>query len=210
MAGLINIAVAFTAVAKKNDGILRVLSEEMVNAGIDTPLSVCHFLSQMSHESSGFSSLVENLNYSSEGLARVWPKRFAKDGKPNDLAKRLHRNPQGIANHVYANRMGNGSPESGDGWRYRGRGIIMITGAYNFEKYSKIIFGDSRLLENPDLASDISVAAKIACAYWNENKLNELAEKDDVVAITKIINGGLVGIEHRKELLNKAKKSIGI
>ena len=205
MSGLINIAVAFTAVAKKNDGILRVLSEEMVNAGIDTPLRICHFLAQMSHESAGFTVLQENLNYSAKGLLQTFG-RYFKDGSE----VRYARKPQMIANRVYANRMGNGAEDTGDGWKYRGRGIIMITGAFNFEKYSKIVFGDKRLLDNPDLASEISVAAKIACAYWNENKLNELAEKDDVVGITKIINGGLVGIEHRKELLNKAKKSVGI
>lgn len=205
MSGLINIAVAFTAVARKNDGILQVLSEEMVNAGIDTPLRVCHFLAQMSHESAGFTVLQENLNYSAQGLLKTFG-RYFKDGSE----VRYARKPQMIANRVYANRMGNGAEDTGDGWKYRGRGIIMITGAFNFEKYSKIVFGDKRLLDNPDLASEISVAAKIACAYWNENKLNELAEKDDVVGITKIINGGLIGIEHRKELLNKAKKSVGI
>lgn len=210
MAGLINIAVAFSAVARKNDGLLSVLSEEMIKAGIDTPLRICHFLAQMAHESAGFTILQENLNYSADGLARIWPRRYAKDGKPNELALRLHRNPQGIANHTYANRMGNGDPASGDGWKYRGRGFVQITGKENYNVYSQSIFGDNRLLENPDLASDISVAAKIACAFWTRNKLNDLADKDDVVGITRRINGATIGIEHRKELLNKAKKAIGI
>lgn len=219
MAGLINIAVAFSAVAKKNDGLLRVLSEEMQAAGINTPLRVCHFLAQISHESAGFTRLVEGLNYSTDGLVKTWPNRFRNpDGQPTELAKKLHRNPQGVANNVYANRMGNGSPESGDGWKYRGRGFIMITGKSNYEMYSKIIFGDDRLVKNPDLCTDLSVAAKVACAYWNKNNLNNLADKDDLDGISDLINigrdtakvGDAVGYAHRKELTIKAKKAIGI
>lgn len=213
MSGLINIAVAFTAVAKKNDGILRVLSEEMVNAGIDTPLRVCHFLAQMSHESAGFTVLQENLNYSAQGLLKTFGKYF-KDGSE----VRYARKPQMIANRVYANRMGNGAEDTGDGWKYRGRGIIQLTGKDNYALYSKIIFGDSRLLENPDLASDMSVAAKIACAYWNKRSLSEHADKDNLDAISDLINrgkitpakGDAIGYAHRLELLNKAKKAIGI
>lgn len=217
--GLLTIAVAFTAVAKKNDNLLKILSEEMINYEINTPLQACHFLAQLSHESAGFTTLQENLNYSTQGLVKTWPKRFATaDGQPNELAKRLHRNPQGIANYVYANRMGNGNPASGDGWRYRGSGFIMITGAYNFEKYSKIVFGDSRLLDNPDLARDYAVASKIACAYWVENGCSVQAEKDNADRVSDLINlgkitpkaGDAIGYLHRKELTEKAKKAIGI
>ena len=205
MAGLINIAVAFTAVAKKNDGLLSVLSEEMIKAGIDTPLRICHFLAQMSHESAGFTILQENLNYSAQGLLKIFP-RYFKDG----LEVKYARKPEMIANRVYGNRMGNGAEDTGEGFKYRGRGIIQLTGKDNYRVYSQSIFGDNRLLENPDLASDISVAAKIACAFWVRNKLNDLADKDDVVGITRRINGGTIGLDHRKELLNKAKQSIGI
>lgn len=205
MSGLIGIAVAFGAVAKKNDGILRVLSEEMINSGIDTPLRICHFLAQMSHESAGFTVLQENLNYSAQGLLRVFPKYF-KDG----IEVKYARKPEMIANRVYANRMGNGAEDTGDGFKYRGRGIIQLTGKDNYRVYSQDIFGDSRLLENPDLASDISVAAKIACRFWIKNNLNELADKDDIRTITRKINGGFNGLDHRTELLNKAKKAIGI
>jgi|APGre2960657404_1045060.scaffolds.fasta_scaffold00085_6 putative chitinase len=203
--GLINIAVAFTAVARKNEGLLRVLSEEMIKHEINTPLRVCHFLSQLSHESAGFTVLSENLNYSSTGLLKNFSKYF-KDGSELKYA----RNPKAIASRVYANRMGNGSEDTEEGWRYRGRGYIQITGKFNYEKYSKSIFGDSRLLENPDLALDYIIAAKIACAFWKENNLNSLADKDDLIGITKKINGGTNGIDHRRELLKKAKDAVGI
>jgi len=203
--GLLTIAVAFTAVAKKNDNLLRILSEEMIDYEINTPLRVCHFLAQLSHESAGFTRLTENLNYSAEGLLRIFPRYFK-----NGLETQYARNPQKIANRVYANRMGNGNEASGDGWRYRGRGIIQLTFKNNYSTYSSLIFGDNRLVENPDLASDVSVACKIACAYWSVNNLNDLADKDDIRNITRKINGGLNGIQHRTELLNKAKKAIGI
>lgn len=213
MSGLISIAVAFTAVANKNDGILKVLSEEMINSGIDTPLRVCHFLAQLSHESAGFSRDKENLNYGEAGLLKTFGKYF-KDG----LEKKYARKPEMIANRVYANRMGNGSEDSGDGWKFRGRTWIQLTGKNNYAKYSKIIFGDTRLLENPDLALDPTVSAKIACAFWNQSNLNKFADKDDVDAVSDLINrgkqtsakGDAIGYAHRLELTNKAKKAIGI
>lgn len=211
--GLINIAVAFAAVAKKNDNILKVLSEEMLSNNIDSPLRICHFLAQMSHESAGFTVLQENLNYSAKGLLQTFG-RYFKDGSEVKYA----RKPQMIANRVYANRMGNGAEDSGDGFKYRGRGFIMITGKENYRVYSQIIFGDNRLLENPDLACDISVAAKIACAFWNKSDLSKHADQDNVDAISDLINrgkitpakGDAIGYQHRLELTNKAKKAIGI
>lgn len=202
---ILTIAVAFTAVAKKNEGLLSILAEELPKYDIDTPLRVCHFLSQMSHESAGFTVLQENLNYSSEGLLKVFKKYFTPE-----TAKVYHRKPQMIANRVYANRMGNGSETSGDGWKYRGRGIIQLTFKSNYTKYSKLIFKDNRLLDNPDLAIELRTACLVACEFWKENNLNSLADKDDIYSITKKINGGLNGLEHRKELLEKAKKAIGI
>lgn len=203
--GLLTIAVAFTAVAKKNDDLLKVLSEEMMDHEINTPLRSSHFLAQMSHESAGFTRFVENLNYSSEGLLKIFGKYFK-----NGLEEQYARQPQKIANRVYASRMGNGDEASGDGWRFRGRGIIQITGRNNYKLYSQLIFKDDRLLQNPDLAADLSVACKIACVYWSVNKLNELADRDDLIGITRRINGATIGIAHRRDLLNKAKKAIGI
>ena len=176
-----------------------------MNYEINTPLRSSHFLAQMSHESAGFTRFVENLNYSSEGLLKIFGKYFK-----NGLERQYERQPQKIANRVYASRMGNGDEASGDGWRFRGRGIIMITGRNNYKFYSQLIFKDDRLLLNPDLTADLSVACKIACAYWSVNKLNELADKDDLLGITRRINGGTIGLQHRSELLQKAKKAIGI
>lgn len=202
---LLNIAVVFNSVARKNDGILSVLSQEMVKSGIDNPLRICHFLAQLSHESAGFTVIQENLYYSEKGLLKNFG-RYFKDG----LEKKYAGKPKLIASRVYANRMGNGAEDTGDGWKYRGRGFIQLTGRANYEKYSKIIFGDSRLLENPDLALDYLVASKIACSYWNDKNLNTLADKDNALAITKLINGGTNGLEHRKQLTEKAKAALGI
>lgn len=202
---LLNIAVVFNSVARKNDGILSVLSQEMVKSGIDNPLRICHFLAQLSHESAGFTVIQENLYYSEKGLLKNFG-RYFKDG----LEKKYAGKPKLIASRVYANRMGNGAEDTGDGWKYRGRGFIQLTGRANYEKYSKIIFGDSRLLENPDLALDYLVASKIACEFWNDKNLNALADKDNALAITKLINGGTNGLEHRKQLTEKAKAALGI
>lgn len=210
---LLNIAVAFNAVAKKNDGILSVLSQEMIKAGIDNPLRICHFLAQLSHESAGFTRDRENLNYSAEGLRKTFGKYF-KDG----LEYKYARKPESIANRVYANRMGNGSEDSGDGWKYRGRTWIQLTGKNNYEKYSKIIFGDSRLLQNPDLALDPVVASKIACEFWNASNLNKFADQDNVDAVSDLINrgkitpakGDAIGYAHRFELTKKTKDALGI
>lgn len=198
------VAAAFCAVAKKNEVLISLFAKEMQEFGICEPLQICHFLAQLSHESAGFAIIQENLNYSEQGLNKTFSKYF-KDG----LAAKYARKPQSIASRVYANRMGNGAEDTGEGWKYRGRGYTQLTGKFNYEKYSKIIFGDSRLLENPDLALEASVAVKIACAFWIENGCNSLALKDDVVGVTKRINGGTIGLEHRKELTDKAKKAIG-
>lgn len=211
--GLLTIAVVFNAVAKKNDNLLANLSKEMIDYEINTPLRVCHFLAQLSHESAGFTIIQENLNYSAKGLLKTFGKYFK-----NGLEVKYARNPQMIANRVYANRMGNGSEDTGDGWKYRGRGYIQLTGRNNYEIYSKIIFGDSRLLENPDLACDPVVASKIACAYWNKANLNVYADQDNLDKISDLINigrptekqGDAIGYAHRLDLLNKSKKAIGI
>lgn len=210
---ILNIAVAFNAVAKKNDGLLAIFAEEMPKVGIDNPLRICHFLAQLSHESAGFTIIQENLNYSATGLLKVFPKYF-KDG----LEVKYARNPRAIAARVYANRMGNADEKSEEGWKYRGRGYIQLTGKDNYRKYSKILFRDNRLVENPDLACEASVSVKIACAFWNESNCNDSADKDDVDGVSDLINlgrhtpkvGDAIGYLHRKELTDKAKNALGI
>ena len=141
---------------------------------------------------------MENLNYSSDALARVFRKYFSTREEADAYA----RQPEKIANRVYANRMGNGSEASGDGWKYRGRGLIQLTGRTNYQAFAEWV-GDERVLDEPDLVSS-EYAVHSAVFFWDTNKLNTLADKDDVVGLTKRINGGENGLAHRRELLNKA------
>jgi putative chitinase len=161
---------------------------------IDTPLRLAHFLAQCAHESGSFKFVQENLNYSAQGLMTVFKKYF-----PNEaLAKQFERKPNAIANRVYANRMGNGDFNSGDGSKFKGRGYIQLTGKDNYSAFDKVV--DDNILENPDL-----VATKYpllsAAWFWNKNGLNALADKGgtdlDVTAITKRVNGGTHGLADR-------------
>lgn len=165
---------------------------------VNTPLRVAHFMAQIEHES-GLKPISENLNYSSEQLHKVFKKYFPTVAMANGFA----HNKFAIANKVYANRMGNGDEESGDGWKYRGRGFIQLTGKDNYRLLSK----DTRIdfLNNPDLLLEEANAMISALWFWNRNKLNSLADKDDLNGITKRINGGFNGLESRKELLSKWK-----
>ena len=151
------------------------------------------FLAQTTHESGDFTAMHENLNYSAKGLMAIWPHRF-------DAAKaaECEHKPELIANTVYANRMMNGSELSGDGWKFRGRGIIQITGKENYSLFSKDTFGDDRILNNPDSLETISGAVKSACWFWKRCHLNEISDKQDVRAATIRINGGTVGLEDRQ------------
>lgn len=181
------------------------LKASMALNAIDTTTHQAHFLAQCAHESNGFLVLQENLNYSAIGLATTWPRRFrGPDNKPNALAMGIQRKPMLIANHVYANRMGNGDISSGDGWKYRGRGIIQLTGCENYSKASMDIFGDMRLLDDPDQAALPDVAAQVACWYWTSRDCGAAADRNDVPAVTRKINGGLIGLDHRRKLTQLA------
>jgi putative chitinase len=173
--------------------------------GIDTEERVAHFLAQVAHESAGFTRITENLNYSAKGLAATWPRRFrGADGKPNALALQLHRKPQWIASHVYANRMGNDDVASGDGWKYRGRGLIQLTGKDNYKAASNALYCSDLLVTDPDKVLQPDIAAMTACWFWGANGLNELADLGDVSKVTKRINGGTIGLEHRAKLTELA------
>ncbi len=163
--------------------------------GINTKLRIAHFMAQIEHES-GLKPISENLNYSAKGLMQTFGKYF-----DNSESLLYARKPEKIANRVYANRMGNGDEKSGEGWKYRGRGFIQITGKYNYIMLSK----DTRInfLDNPDLLLTEANSLISALWFWNKNKLNLLADKNDIEGITKVINGGNNGLKHRKELLNK-------
>lgn len=179
-----------------------ILERFMSQYNINTKERIAMFLAQASHESGGFSRLVENLNYSAEGLAKVWPSRYAEKGKPNALALSIARKPELIANHTYANRMGNSTPESGDGWKYRGRGIFQLTGKSNYDAF----FKDTGVAATPDDLSDPTCAVLSACWFWNKNRLNAISDTKDVERCTRIINGGLVGLDHRKKLYSNIIK----
>ena len=181
------------------------LNKHMAFYGINTPKRIAAFLAQIAHESGGFSRLVENLNYSADGLAKTWPKRFANsEKKPNHLAIELERKPIQIANTVYANRNGNGDEASGDGWKYRGRGLIQLTFKNNYLSIRDKTGLD--IYNNPDLLLDPDAAVKSACAYWDLNKLNRF--ENDFTALRKAINGGLNGLDDCIKYHEKAKKAL--
>lgn len=190
--------------AKNLDEFVSELNKELPKYGITTKDQVAMFLAQTIHESGGFSRLEENLNYSSAGLMKTWPKRF-----PNlQIASKYARKPQAIANKVYADRMGNGPEVSNDGWNYRGRSLIQITGKFNYILLDK---GEASLnvLKNPDVLKTPRGAVIAACWFWKKNNLNRFADKQDIVGCSKAINGGLIGIEERKHLFEEIKNKIG-
>jgi putative chitinase len=170
---------------------------------INTPLRLAHFLAQCSHESGGFRAVEENLNYRAETLGKVFPKYF-KDKNPDDYSKK----PEKIANLVYSNRMGNGAPESGDGYRYRGRGLIQLTGKSNYERFAKDL--EISLEETVKLVSTPAGAIESAAWFWYSNGLNELADTDDVTKVTKRINGGTIGLAERETHTESFKEMLGV
>lgn len=176
---------------------------------INTPDRIAGFLGQCAHETGGFRVLEENLNYSADGLAGVWPNRFAvlgQDGKPtkaqgknipNKFALAIQRKPETIANVVYGNRMGNGPIESGDGWKYRGKGLKQVTGKANHTNCGKDLGID--LVSNPELLLQPMYAARSAGWFWATNHCARFADSWDIVGLTKAINGGLIGLDDRKK-----------
>ena len=166
---------------------------------ITTVERVAMWLAQMGHESGDFRALSENLNYGANGLMGTWPKYFPAAGTANRYA----RQPELIANRAYANRMGNGPESSGDGWKYRGRGILQITGKSNYLQCSQTLYGDANiLLESPDLLSEVDGAVRSACWFWNNHNLNAYSDARDVVTVTKKINGGTNGLDDRTRRWN--------
>ena len=186
------------------------VNEVLPRFKIDTRLRVCAFFAQVGHESGSLVFLEENLNYSAESLAVVWPNRYStiQGGKkvPNRLAKSLHRQPRRIASNVYANRMGNGSEASEDGWKYRGRGCLQTTGKANYTAFQKET--GLPVLDNPDILSTPAGALISACVFWNKNNLNKLADANKFDMITKIINGGTNGKADRDKRYAKALSAI--
>ena len=183
---------------KSPDTLVNLFDNILNQSGINTKERVCMFLAQCGHESGGFTLTVENLNYGAKGILGTFPKYF----KTLSEATSYERKPEKIANKVYANRMGNGPESSGDGWKYRGRGFIQLTGKSNYEAFSKDM--DVDVISNPDLVKDdLSIAIKSAVWFWNKNNLNSYADKKDIIGATKRINGGTHGLPDREAKYKK-------
>jgi putative chitinase len=174
------------------------LDQILPQYGVVTKEQVASFLSQVGHESAHLNILSENLNYSVQGLRNVFGKYFPSEA----MAIKYARQPRAIASRVYANRMGNGSEQSQDGWLYRGRGLIMLTGKSNYTACSLDLFGDHRLVAYPDLLTEPRYAIMGACWFWNANDLNRYA--GDVRTTTKRVNGGYNGLADRIEIYERA------
>lgn len=177
--------------------------------GIDKPPHIAAFLAQFSHETQSFSVLVENLNYSAQGLVATWPTRFSDVGEPNKFyAEKYARHPDMIANLVYANRMGNGPEQSGDGYKYRGRGLPMVTGKDYYSACGDGIKAD--LINNPQLLEQPICASLAGAWVWKDKSCGNYIDKNDFTGLTRAINGGTIGLEDRLVRWSKAKKALGV
>jgi putative chitinase len=176
------------------DAVIAMIPDTAAKFQINTPLRLAHFLAQCGHESGGFKATSENLNYSAKGLMGIFKKYFPTEA----LANAYQRNPQKIANKVYANRMANGDEASGDGFKFRGRGYIQLTGKANYTAFGKAIGED--ITANPDVVSG-KYALLSAAWFWSNNGLNKLADGGStdavVTSITKRVNGGTIGLADR-------------
>jgi predicted chitinase len=168
---------------------------------IDTPLRVAHFLAQVFHESGSLGLVRENMNYSEEGLLKTFKKYFTPA-----QAKSYAKQPERIGNRVYADRLGNGNEASGDGYRYRGRGFIQLTGRSNYRAFATFV-GDDVVADPEKVADRYPVHASVF--FWTKNSINALADKDDVLNVTKKVNGGTIGLAERTTFLLKAKELVG-
>jgi putative chitinase len=185
------------------------LCELLPKYGITTERRVAHFLSQCAHESGGFKRLEENLNYSSKALRSVFGRYFGS--APKASADEYARNPEMIANRVYNDtyrkyKMGN--TQEGDGWRFRGRGLKQLTGRDNYTRFGKSVGMSAE--EAAEYVATPAGAIESACWFWDTNKLNDIADGDDVKRMTKKINGGSIGLDDRKKRYTNALKVLGM
>jgi len=175
------------------------LNTAMSESNINTKNRVAGFLAQCCHESGSFSLVVENLNYSADGLQKIFHKYFPDA----TIATEYARHAEKIANRVYASRMGNGDEASGDGWKFKGRGLIQLTGKNNYVACGAALQQD--LVANPAYLETPIGAARSAGWYWSHHGLNEAADANDITKMTKLINGGTIGLEERTKLYESAK-----
>jgi putative chitinase len=170
---------------------------------INTVPRVAAFLAQTAHESGGYRAIKENLNYKAESLMRVWPRYFPDMA----TAKQYAHNQQAIANRAYANRMGNGPEESGDGWKFCGRGLIQLTGKDNYNRYAQSL--EISLDEASEHLTTFEGCVQSAAWFWEANNLNQYADNGDILTMTKRINGGTLGLEDRKKHYDHALHVLG-
>ena len=176
------------------DSVIAQLPDTIAKFELNTPLRLAHFLAQAGHESGGFRATTENLNYSAKGLQGIFKKYFPTEA----LAKECERKPEKIANIVYASRMGNGPKDSGDGYKFRGRGYIQLTGRINYTAFDNVVADD--ILANPDL---VATKYPLLSAAWffHRNSLHKMADEGAteavVTKVTKRVNGGTIGLADR-------------
>ncbi len=182
----------------------------MTRCGITTRRRAVHFLAQIGHESAGLSRLEENLNYSAQRLCEIWPSRFTQES-----AAAYARQPERIANRVYAGRMGNRNEASGDGWRYRGRSPIQLTGRDNYRRMGELT--GLPLLDMPALAIEVEEGALIAATWWQANGLNTLADAGDILSVSRRVNLGTAkttrmphGLQDRIDRTRRAADALGV
>jgi putative chitinase len=182
------------------DAALEVLPKYEIN----TPNRIAGFFAQCGHESMNFTALSENLNYRAETLEKLFSKYFSKAGRnAADYAKQ----PEKIANVIYANRMGNGDTASGEAYLFRGRGVIQLTGKDNYSAFALSI-----KMTLPDVIEYVQTkkgALESACWYWNSRKLNMACDEGDIVKMTKLVNGGTIGLEDRRKHYEQALAVLG-
>lgn len=190
----------------------RPLSQAMEKFQINNPMRKAAFIGQIAHESGELNRVQESLNYSPRRVMEVWPERFKDFAEATQFA----RNPEKLANRVYADRLGNGPEESGDGFFYRGRGLLQITGRANYTRMAELMDLPS-IVTMPDKLTLPKYAAESAAAFWADKKLNELADdlamdpiEDVVKAITRKVNGGLHGLEERINFTNFALEVLDV
>lgn len=182
------------------DGLANSLNRVLDKYEINTINRLAGFLAQCGHESAGFTILKENLNYRAESLIKVFPKYF----KTLAEAKQFEKKPEKIANRIYGGRMGNGPEASGDGYKFRGRGAIQLTGRENYTKFATSL--ERKINDTIDYVETLEGAIESACWFWKTNGLNAICDKDDIVTMTKRINGGTIGLDDRKKHYEHAKE----
>ncbi|MGZ3304554.1 MAG: D-Ala-D-Ala carboxypeptidase family metallohydrolase [Asticcacaulis sp.] len=176
------------------------LDAALAAGDINTPLRIAHFMAQLAHESGGFRALVENLNYSAERLTQIFPSRVKTLADAQAL---VAAGKPAIAEAIYGNRPDLGNVNPGDGFKYIGRGFIMITGRANYSHFGDLI--SQPLTDHPELLEQPGAAALASAAYWKSRNINVAADRDDITTVTKLVNGGTVGLDARKALLATAK-----